>query len=161
MGTFSVLIQVGGLENGQFVDVEALVDTGSSHTLLPKDLLTQIGTRAIETVSFELADERVVEYEVGEARIRLDGRERSTLVVFGPEGVTPLLGATTLQLFNLAVDPLREQLMSVTGLLKQLRWSKTPPPRRPIPRATAAAHPRGGAGVPGSGDGPGLPASVR
>ena len=121
MGTFSVLIQVGGLENGQFVDVEALVDTGSSHTLLPKDLLAQIGTRAIETVSFELADERVVEYEVGEARIRLDGRERSTLVVFGPEGVTPLLGATTLQLFNLAVDPLREQLMSVTGLLKQLR----------------------------------------
>lgn len=121
MGTFSVLLQVGGLESGQFVEVEALVDTGASHTLLPRDLLTQIGTQAIESVSFEPTDERVVEYEVGEARIRLDGRERSTLVVFGPEGATPLLGSTTLQLFNLAVDPVREQLMPVTGLLKQQR----------------------------------------
>ncbi len=51
----------------------------------------------------------------------MDGRERTTQVVFGPEGVTPLLGATTLQLFHLGVDPLQEQLVPVRGLLKQLR----------------------------------------
>jgi predicted aspartyl protease len=67
-----------------------------------------------------LADERVVEYEVGEARLRIDGRERTALVVFGPDDATPLLGATTLELFNVTVDPVRRLLEPVPGLLKQL-----------------------------------------
>ena len=69
---------------------------------------------------YRVADETIVEYDVGEARVRLDGRERTTQVVFGPEGVTPLLGATTLQLFHLGVEPLQEQLVPLRGLLKQL-----------------------------------------
>ena len=56
---------------------------------------------------------------------QLDGRERTTQGVFGPEGVTPLLGATTLQLFHLGVDPLQEQLVSVAGLLKPLNGNLT------------------------------------
>ena len=39
-----------------------------------------------------------LEHEVGEARLRLDGRERTTLIVFGPEDAAPLLGATSLEL---------------------------------------------------------------
>lgn len=81
-------------------------------------MLSPLGIDPRETVSFQLADDRIVEYEVGEARVRLDGRERTTLVVFGPDGTSPLLGATTLQLFNLAVDSTREQLISVPALLK-------------------------------------------
>ena len=61
-----------------------------------------------------------MEYDVAEARIRLDGRERTTQVVSGPEGFSPLLGATTLPLFYLGVDPIQEQLVPVRGLLKQL-----------------------------------------
>ena len=80
--------------------------------------MVRLGIQATESVSFELADDRIVEYEVGEARIRLDGRERTTLVVFGPEGAGPLLGATTHQLFNLAVDPVPERLVPVPALLK-------------------------------------------
>jgi len=110
MGTFTVSMQVGNPEGREFVEVEALVDTGASHTLLPREVLTDLGVEALERVSFQLADERIVEYDVGEARIRVDGRERTTLVVFGPAGAQPLLGATTLQLFNLAVDPVSERL---------------------------------------------------
>jgi len=62
----------------------------------------------------------MVEYGVGEARIRLDGRERTTLVIFGPDDAEPLLGATTLQLFNMAVDTVSDRLYSVPGLLKGL-----------------------------------------
>ena len=72
----------------------------------------------IEQVAFRLADESTVEYDVGEARIRLDGRERTTLVVFGPDNADPLLSATTLHLFNLAVDTVSERLFSMPGLLK-------------------------------------------
>ena len=121
MGTFSVAFQVGDLAGGQFVQVEALVDTGSSDTVLPQDLLERLGITVVDRIAYTLADETVVEYDVGEARLRLDGRERTTQVVFGPEGVTPLLGATTLQLFHLGVDPLQELLVPVRGLLKQQR----------------------------------------
>ena len=98
--------------------MEALADIGASHTLLPRDVLISLGIEALERVSFQMADERVVEYEVGEARIRLDGRERTILVVFGPVGAAPLLGATTLEVFNMAVDPVTPRLVSVPGLLK-------------------------------------------
>ncbi len=94
------------------------MDTGASHTMLPREVLASLGVETVERLSFHLADERVEDYDVGEARIRLDGRERTTLVVFGPEGSGPLLGATTLQLFNMAVDTVKEQLVRVPGLLK-------------------------------------------
>lgn len=86
--------------------------------MLPRDLLDRLGVVAIEKVAFNLADDRTVEHDVGEARIRLDGRERTTLVIFGPDSSEPLLGATTLQLFNMAVDTADERLFSVPGLLK-------------------------------------------
>ena len=121
MGTFSVRIQVGDLEGRRYVEVDALVDTGASDTVLPRDTLRALGITSIDRFRYSLADETVVEYDVGEARIRIDGRERTTQVVFGPEGVSPLLGATTLQLFHLGIDPIQEQLVPVTGLLKQLR----------------------------------------
>ena len=102
----------------------------------------------------ELADERVVEYEVGEARLRLDGRERTTLIVFGPDDAAPLLGATSLELFNLGVDPVGQSLVPVPGLLKeeaaphnfQIPSLFGPVNRRPglpIPAPPAPAEPHG------------------
>lgn len=121
MGAFSVSVQVGDPAGRRFVDVQALVDTGSSHTMLPRSTLLALGVQPVDRVPFELAGERIAEYEVGEARIRLDGKERTALVVFGPEGARPLLGATTLELFNLAVDPVRRRLVPVPGLLKHIQ----------------------------------------
>ena len=121
MGTFTVPVEVASPSGGEFIQVEALVDTGSTYTVLSRDVLGHLGIESMETVSFQLADNRIVEYEVGEARVRLDGRERTTLVVFGAEGASPLLGAATLQLFNLAADATRERLVTVSALLKQLK----------------------------------------
>ncbi len=119
MGTLSVPIEISASTAGRFLRTSALVDTGATHTLLPRNILEELGIKAIDRVPFQMADDRTVEYEVGEVRLRLDGRERTTLVVFGATGVMPLLGATTLELFNLAVDPVRQKLVSVPGLMKQ------------------------------------------
>ena len=121
MGTFTVPLQILGLHGQRVIEVQALVDTGATHTFLPGNLLVELGIDPTERVPFQLADERTVECEVGEARVRLDGRERTTLVVFGPDDAMPLLGATTLGLFNFAVDPMRRSLMPVPGLLKTAR----------------------------------------
>ena len=75
LGTFSVAVEIGNPSGIEFVQVEALVDTGATYTVLSRDILVNLGIEAMESVSFELADERIDEYDVGEARIRLDGRE--------------------------------------------------------------------------------------
>ena len=118
MGTFTVPIQVGDLIRRQFIGVDVLVGTHATHTVLPTDVLVALGIAGMERMPFQTPHKGVLECEGKEVRIRMDGRERICLVVLSPEVMTPLLGATTLQLFNLAVDPTREGLISVSALLK-------------------------------------------
>ena len=118
MGTFSVPLQVGDLNGQRFVPVEALVDTGSSDTSILQDVLEELGIVPVGERPYRLADERIVEYPVGQARVQLDGQDLVVLVVFIPEGSMPLLGATTLETFGLGVDPKGNQLLPVPGLMK-------------------------------------------
>ena len=123
MRTSTVGLHVADRTRQSYVEAEALADTGATHTLLPRDVLIELGVKAVERVAFQLADERIVEYEAGEVRIRLDGRERTTLVVLGAEGTMPLLGATTLELFNLAVDPVNRRLVPVVVSRKVCKFN--------------------------------------
>jgi clan AA aspartic protease len=118
MGTFTVPIQVSDLAGQNFVELEALVDTGSTYTVLPTEVLEQLGIEPEGQRSFELADDRLVEYPIGYARLRLNGDTTIVLVVFGPEGIDPLFGAAALENLSLAVDPVRQRLVPVTALLK-------------------------------------------
>ena len=118
MGTFTVQLRVGDLAGRNFVDVEATVDTGATYTLLPVGLLAQLQIEPEGTRRLEVADDRIVEYPIGYARVQVDGEQSIALVVFGPEGVSPLLGATSLELLGFAVDPVHRWLVPVDGLLK-------------------------------------------
>jgi clan AA aspartic protease len=100
--------------------VEALVDTGASHSIFPGSLLRQLGIESTEKWPFRLADERQREFDVGQARLRMYGRERVSTVVFGDDAMQPILGAITLEDFMLAVDPVRQTLVEVPGLLMYL-----------------------------------------
>ena len=117
MGTFTVPIQIGDLAGRQFIDVTGLVDTGTTYATLPGSLLARLGVVQEGYRRFELADDRIVQYPVGHARIRLEGQELIVLVVFAPEDSDPLLGATVLELFSLAVDPVHQRLIPVPALL--------------------------------------------
>lgn len=118
MGTFTVTLQVSDLERRQIIETGALLDTGATYTALPNDVLARLGVEQEDTRKFELADNQIVEYPVGQARIGLEGREFIVLVVFGPRGSAALLGATTLETFGLGVDPVVQKLVPVTALLK-------------------------------------------
>lgn len=118
MGAFAVLLEVGDLAGSQSIEVEALVDTGATYTALPSDMLTRLGVAQEGIRRFELADNHIVEYPVGQARIRLEGNDLILLVVFAPNDTSPLLGATTLEMFGLGVDPVGLKLIPVTALLK-------------------------------------------
>ena len=124
MGTFTVPAQIGNQLTGEFVPIDALVDTGATYTLLPADILARLDITSAGEQDFELADRHHVRYDVGEARLRLNGAELTVLVVFAPEGTSPLLGATALEVFGLAADPVNQRLIPVSALLKMASTSK-------------------------------------
>ena len=119
MGTFSVDVQLGNLNGEEFLTLEALVDTGSTHTTVPASILDRLGVEPESQRSFRLADNRVVEYETGYARIRYGGDESVVQVLFGPEDIGACIGATTLENLGLAVDPIAQTLVAVEGLMRR------------------------------------------
>jgi len=84
---------------------------------MPGSLLARLGVQPQESRPFRLADNREVNYEVGQAMVRMAGRTLFTIIIFGEEGSEPLLGAVTLEQFGLGVDPVARRLIPVPGLL--------------------------------------------
>ena len=117
MGTFGVQIEVARPYSDEFVSIEALVDTGATYSVFPSDILEKIGATVEENRTFELADGRIVELPLGFVSIRLLGKRIIAPAVFGPDAAAPLLGATALEIFSLAVDPVRQVLVPANALL--------------------------------------------
>lgn len=117
MGTFRYPIEVGDPQGQHFEVVEALVDTGATFTVLPASLLRRLGISVQRRTRFRLADGSVLERDVGETKVRLNGQVITTTVVFGEEGAPSLLGVVTLETALLAVDPVRQQLTPTDALL--------------------------------------------
>ncbi len=109
MGILEVKVGLGRIEGGDLTPLTAMVDTGAAHSMMPKSVLSQVNIAPLETQSFVLADGRKVDYGYGMARFAIEGRERPCPVIFGPEG-NYLIGASTLEIFNLVVDPAGERL---------------------------------------------------
>ena len=108
-------MEIRGLNGGPSRRLEAMVDTGSTYTVVPSGILGEIGVPVARQARFEYGDGRIVEMDIGEARVTIDGESVVTQVVFGEEGATPLLGAYTLEGLLLAVDPYHGKLVPANG----------------------------------------------
>ena len=129
LGTFSCPIEIISADGTRSETVDALVDTGSTYTCLPATLLRELGVAPRRRIQSELADGSIVEDTIGEARIRIEGVEMTTIVVFVGEGAPTLLGAYTLEGALLVVDPVRQRLVPTHAL----RMSSTTPTLPPNP----------------------------
>ena len=116
MGETYVTIEVGDTRGERFETVEVMVDTGSTYTALPGDLLRRLGVPVAEIAQSELADGSMAPIEVGDTIIRLEGRQFPTPVIFGGDGGPSLLGVMALERARLAVDPLNGRLIPVNVL---------------------------------------------
>ena len=116
MGETYVTIEVGDTRGDRFETVEVMVDTGSTYTALPGDLLRRLGVPVAEIAQSELADGSMAPIEVGDTIIRLEGRQFPTPVIFGGDGEPSLLGVMALERARLAVDPLNGRLIPVNVL---------------------------------------------
>ena len=102
---------VGRMGTAELNSVTALVDTGTAHSIMPELLLEKHGIAPLEYGIFTIVGGSEVEYGYGMALSDIDGREFPCPVIFGADGQF-LLGATTLQIFNLMVDPAEERLVT-------------------------------------------------
>lgn len=124
MTVFNHAFAIANPQGAHFQELEGLVDTGSTFTVIPRQILDALGVRPQRKARFSLGNNQIVEYDVGEARIRLAGLEGPTYVVFGAPEADPLIGAVTLEGFLLGVDPVNEALIPVTGELKPVGSSR-------------------------------------
>ena len=111
MGTFKVVVRVFNWEEPERSrELEMLVDTGASRSILPLALAVELGIRPDRRRKFLVADGREVARDLGWAGIEYGGEAVHSLVVIGEVRDPPVLGASTLEDLVLQVDPVRRVL---------------------------------------------------
>ena len=118
MSTFNVTVRIGPIDGARYAEVDALVDTGATTTVIPASILRGLGVEPVMRKAFEYADGNRVNLDMGKASAIVEGRETPTWVIFGAEDGGALLGSYTLEGTFLGVDPYNERLIPVDGLLK-------------------------------------------
>lgn len=110
-------IKVKNPENGhKSLRRRFLVDSGAVFSVLPEHELKRMGIKPDSKQKFVLANGQEIEKEIGEARFIYKGVARTAPVVFGDEGVY-LLGATTLEVMGMILDPINRKLERLPMLL--------------------------------------------
>jgi len=128
VGTFKHRVELAASPSGPFRAVDALVDTGSIYTWVPGQLLRQMGLQPAEKIEFTMANGKPEFRDVVEAVMRLDGRVRHTICIFGEDNDLVLLGAYALEGFGLAADPVNRRLVRMSPLPAAfaMRWLGLP-----------------------------------
>ena len=105
----SVVIRAPGTSNGSY-EGAFLVDTGATDSMAPTSSLLKAGIQPIGRSSYELADGSVHEYAFGLAQLEFMGEITACRIIFGPEGLAPILGVTALESVGITVDPANQTL---------------------------------------------------
>ena len=111
MATFRVTIEIGPMDQSRFEQIDALVDTGATYTVVPRDVLERLGIMPQFRRRFRVVDGRVVELDMAWAVVRVEGQMTYTICVFGEPETDVLLGRVTLQSLGLKVDTLKQRLV--------------------------------------------------
>ncbi len=89
---------------------EFLVDTGCSHSVVPRKHLEAIGVKPVRQRDYELADGSVKAFDVAPAVLEFMGIPTTGSIIFGDSEAEPLLGFIALEDAEMEVDPLGESL---------------------------------------------------
>jgi clan AA aspartic protease len=111
MGLTNVEMIVG---NPQHPDrarrVKFLVDSGAIYSLVPREVLEEIGIVRNGEQTFSMADGTPIRRNIGYALFTYEGVTRASTVIFGEQGDEPLLGVMTLEEFGLTLHPFRREI---------------------------------------------------
>lgn len=104
-----VLLKAAGTSSNSY-EGSFLVDTGATDSMAAASDLVRAGIEPIGRSTYETADGTVHEYRFGLAQIEVMGEITAGRVIFGPEGIEPILGVTVLESIGIVVDPANQSL---------------------------------------------------
>ena len=87
----------------------ALVDTGATFSVIPQSAAKRLGLTPMRSYTVELADGRVERLPATTVGVKLDGRSAPVTALISPRGEM-LLGAETLEVLDVTIDPKRRKL---------------------------------------------------
>jgi len=99
------------------ISLRFLVDSGATYTLLPESVWKALKLKANRTMTFTLADGTSVERDISECLIELPQGQGHTPVILGRTGDEPLLGAVTLEILGLVLNPFNRTLQPMRMML--------------------------------------------
>ncbi|MBA7695498.1 hypothetical protein ES703_104126 [subsurface metagenome] len=115
MGLTSVTAKVGKGEKA--VEVDFIVDSGATYTLLPEKIWKQLNLEPFEELKFALADATVISRSISEVWLEYGGRGRTVQVILGEEKDEALFGAFTLESLGLILNPFTRELFPMKLML--------------------------------------------
>jgi len=107
MGKVIEMVKITNLlDPTKSVEVEAVIDTGATMLVLPKNVVNQLGLEKIEEVRVRYDDNRVGIKEIyGGVKLELKGRLGIFDVLAESEGSQPLIGQIILERLDLVIEP--------------------------------------------------------
>lgn len=117
MGLIHVTVKLSAMPPGSSSwEADFLVDTGATDCLAPGNELTNIGIQPVGKTIYELADGSKKTLEFGGAQIEFLGDITFGRIIFGPDGVEPILGVTALESTGILVDPKSQTLKRLPAI---------------------------------------------
>ncbi len=104
-------------EPENYLDLELLVDTGSTYTWIKRERLEKIGIKPMRKRRFRTIEGKLIEREIGEAVIECLGERATCIVVFAGNDDIEVLGITALENLALEVDPVTRELRKSEAIL--------------------------------------------
>ena len=93
-------------DTSKSIEIEAVVDTGATMSVLPMDLIQKLGLEKIDEVNVRYADNSIKRREVyGWIILEIAGRKAVFDVLAEDEGAQPLIGQIVLERLDLVIEP--------------------------------------------------------
>lgn len=122
MGITTAILRVREHRKSEkFSDVEFLIDSGAVYSVVPGKILDELDIEPYKEVSFALADGTSIKRRVSSAYFEYEGEGGPAPVVYGEEGDSALLGATTLESIGLVLNPFTRTLHPMRMLMARLK----------------------------------------
>jgi len=126
MGMFEVKVKLTNqAAPSRTEEVSLVVDTGTTLSWVPRQLLEKLGIKPTAKLEFQLADGRLLQRDAGAALFTIDGKSLGIPVAFGEPGEESVLGATALEALGFMVDPVEMKL--IPRSLRMLRIGTNEP----------------------------------
>ena len=118
MGITVLAIEVANLANPDVTErLDFLVDSGAVYSVVPATVLGRLNISPLREEEFLLADGTRMRRRIGGALFKYAGLTGVANVIFGEEGDSVLLGATSLEALGFVLDPIRRDLRRLPMIL--------------------------------------------